>query len=52
MNGTSSSHDHTHVDFSEGGVDLNRELERFEREIIRKALEKAKGSNEGGLASR
>lgn len=32
------------VDFSEGGVDLNRELERFEREIIRKALEKAKGS--------
>ena len=31
-------------DFPEGGVDLNRELERFEREIIRKALEKAKGS--------
>ena len=32
------------VDFSEGSVDLNRELERFEREIIRKALEKARGS--------
>jgi two-component system response regulator PilR (NtrC family) len=32
------------VDFSGGGIDLNRELERFEREIIRKALEKAKGS--------
>jgi two-component system response regulator PilR (NtrC family) len=32
------------VDFSDGGVDLNRELERFERGIIRKALEKAKGS--------
>ncbi len=31
-------------DFPEGGVDLNRELERFEREIIRKALEKARGS--------
>ena len=31
-------------DFPEGGIDLNRELERFEREIIRKALEKAKGS--------
>ena len=30
--------------FPERGVDLNRELERFEREIIRKALEKAKGS--------
>ena len=31
-------------EFPEDGVDLNRELERFEREIIRKALEKAKGS--------
>jgi len=31
-------------DFPEGGIDLNRELERFEREIIRKALEKARGS--------
>ena len=31
-------------DFPEIGVDLNGELERFEREIIRKALEKAKGS--------
>jgi len=31
-------------DFPETGVDLNGELERFEREIIRKALEKAKGS--------
>ena len=31
-------------DFPEGGLDLNRELERFEREIIRKALDKAKGS--------
>ena len=31
-------------EFPEGGVDLNRELERFEREIIRKAIEKAKGS--------
>jgi two-component system response regulator PilR (NtrC family) len=30
--------------FPETGVDLNGELERFEREIIRKALEKAKGS--------
>jgi two-component system response regulator PilR (NtrC family) len=30
--------------FPERGVDLNRELERFERDIIRKALEKAKGS--------
>ena len=31
-------------EFPEAGVDLNGELERFEREIIRKALEKAKGS--------
>jgi len=31
-------------EFPEGGLDLNRELERFEREIIRKALEKARGS--------
>jgi two-component system, NtrC family, response regulator PilR len=31
-------------EFPEGGVDLNLELERFEREIIRKALEKARGS--------
>ena len=31
-------------EFPETGVDLNGELERFEREIIRKALEKAKGS--------
>jgi two-component system response regulator PilR (NtrC family) len=31
-------------EFPEDGVDLNRELERFEREIIRKALDKAKGS--------
>ena len=31
-------------DFPEAGVDLNRELERFEREIIRKALVKAGGS--------
>ncbi|NPV03231.1 MAG: sigma-54-dependent Fis family transcriptional regulator [Syntrophaceae bacterium] len=31
-------------EFPEGGIDLNRELERFEREIIRKALERAKGS--------
>jgi two-component system response regulator PilR (NtrC family) len=30
--------------FPERGVDLNRELERFEREIIRKALDKAQGS--------
>jgi len=30
--------------FPEGGLDLNRELERFEREIIRKALDRAKGS--------
>jgi two-component system response regulator PilR (NtrC family) len=30
--------------FPERGVNLNRELERFEREIIRKALDKAKGS--------
>jgi two-component system response regulator PilR (NtrC family) len=30
--------------FPEKGVNLNRELERFEREIIRKALDKAKGS--------
>jgi two-component system response regulator PilR (NtrC family) len=30
--------------FPDGGVDLNRELEQYEREIIRKALEKAKGS--------
>jgi two-component system response regulator PilR (NtrC family) len=30
--------------FPERGVNLNRELERFEREIIRKALERAKGS--------
>jgi two-component system response regulator PilR (NtrC family) len=30
--------------FPERGVNLNRELERFERAIIRKALEKAKGS--------
>ncbi len=44
MSGISSLHDHTHLDFSEGGVNLNRELERFEWEIIRKALEKVKGS--------
>src|SRR5512137_1576797 len=31
-------------EFPETGVDLNVELERFEREIIRKALEKTKGS--------
>jgi two-component system response regulator PilR (NtrC family) len=31
-------------EFPETGVDLNGELERFEREIIRKALEKSKGS--------
>jgi len=30
--------------FPETGIDLNGELERFEREIIVKALEKAKGS--------
>jgi two-component system response regulator PilR (NtrC family) len=30
--------------FPERGVNLNRELERFEREIIRKALDRAKGS--------
>ena len=31
-------------EFPESGLDLNRELERFEREIIRKALERAGGS--------
>jgi two-component system response regulator PilR (NtrC family) len=31
-------------EFPETGIDLNGELERFEREIIVKALEKAKGS--------
>jgi len=31
-------------EFPEGGVDLNRELDQFEREIIRRALEKARGS--------
>jgi two-component system response regulator PilR (NtrC family) len=31
-------------EFPETGVDLNGELERFEREIIRKALERARGS--------
>jgi two-component system, NtrC family, response regulator PilR len=31
-------------EFPEIGIDLNRELERFEREVIRKALERAKGS--------
>ena len=31
-------------EFPESGIDLNRELERFEREVILKALERAKGS--------
>jgi two-component system response regulator PilR (NtrC family) len=31
-------------EFPEGGVDLNRELEQYEREIIRKALDRANGS--------
>jgi two-component system, NtrC family, response regulator PilR len=31
-------------EFPESGIDLNRELDRFEREVIRKALERAKGS--------
>ncbi len=44
-NGTGTvSANGTAGDFPEGGVDLNRELERFEREIIRKALEKTGGS--------